>query len=237
MKKQDHKLAPEFIKMALNDKYAGLRNATINKLDLKKKKVLEVAETILVDIIKNEKDRLTKAAAIEKLGTLKKKEYAVLYIPYLEDSSYTLSGAALSDLYDIEPSIALESAKKQISPNLQGALLESITSILINSGDISSFSTILKIYEKMPLSQSKLNLTGQFSELLAMISEETLFNQGVDAVISFRKSIPSQYQMSPVINNILKGVIGKKETAKKQGGDAVLLDKQIDYIKSKISTE
>jgi len=237
LKKQDHKLAPEFIKMALNDPYKGLRQSVISKLDLKKKKVLEIAEPALVDIIKNEKDRLTKSAAVEKLGSLKKNEYATLFMQFLEDSSYNLSGAALNAIYAIDPALALESAKKQINQPIKGALLESVVSVLIESGDVSSFSQVLSTYEKMPLSQGKFNLTGSFAEFLGDIHEDALFKKGVDAIIAFKKSIPAQYGVGPVIDNMLKGVTGKKEAAKKQGTDAVLLDGQIEYIKRNISTE
>ena len=236
MKKQDHKLAPEFIKMAINDPFKGLRNSVIGKLDLKKKKVLEIAESLLADIIKNDKERLTKAAAIEKLGSLKKSEYAPLYLQYTEDSSYTLSGAALNALYVVEPTLAIESAKKQISQPIKGALLENAASILIESGDISAFASVLTIYEKMPLSQAKFNLTGSFAEFLGLINEENIFKKGVDAIISFKNAIPAQYQASAVIDNMLNGVAAKKEAAKKQGGDTSLLEKQIQYIREKVST-
>jgi len=36
---------------------------------------------------------------------------------------------------------------------------------------------------------------------------------------------------------MLKGVTGKKEAAKKQGTDAILMDAQIEYIKRNISTD
>jgi aminopeptidase N len=237
LKKQDHKLAPEFVKMALNDPYKGLRRSVISKIDFKKKKIQEVAEPFLAEIVKNEKDRLTKAAAIEKLGSLKKNEYALLFMQYLEDSSYNLSGAALNALYEIDPALALESAKKQISLPIKGALLENVVSVLIESGDVASFSQILTTYETMPLSQGKFNLTGSFAEFLGNIHEDAMFKKGVDAIISFKKSIPAQYGVGPVIDNMLKGIIGKKESAKKQGTDAALLNGQIEYIKSNISAE
>jgi len=110
-------------------------------------------------------------------------------------------------------------------------------SVLIQSGDVASFSQILNTYEKMPLSQAKFNLTGSFAEFLGDIHEDVMFKKGVDAIINFKKSIPAQYGVGPVIDNMLKGVIGKKETAKKEGTDAVLMDGQIEYIKSNISAE
>lgn len=234
MKKQDHKLAPEFIKSALQDPYAGIKKLVLQKLDLKRKKVLELTEPILVDMIKNEKDRITKSLAIDKLGQLKKAEYTGLYLQHTQDSSYTLSGSALNALYLSEPVLAIEEAKKQMNEPIKGSLLENAATILIENGDASSFSTILSTYESMSLSQSKMNLTATFAAYLGIVHETELFKKGVDAIISFRDAIPAQYEIAPIINNMMKPVIGKKESAKKQGGDISALDTQIEYLKKKI---
>ncbi len=234
MKKQDHKLAPEFIKTALQDSYSGLKNLTLQKLDIKRKKVMELAESVLVDIAKNDKNRITQSLAVEKLGQLKKTEYAVIYLQHVQDSSYTLSGAALNALYEVEPALAVTEAKKQMSQPVKGALLENAASILIENGDASSFDALLTAYESMPLSQGKLTMTSTFGAFLGMINNTESFKKGVDAIISFRDAIPAQYEMTAVINSMLKPVIGKKENAKKQGGDAVILDAQIEYLKKKI---
>ena len=234
MKKQDHKLAPDFIKTALQDPYSGLKNLILQKLDLKRKKVLELAETVLVDIAKNEKSRITKSLALDKLGQLKKTDYTVLFLQYTQDSSYTLSGSALNALYQIEPALAIEEAKKQINKPIKGSLFENAASILIENGETSSFGVILSSYESMPLSQPKLSLTATIADFLGMIHQSDLFNKGVDAIINFRDAIPAQYEIAPIINNMLKPVIGKKESAKKQGGDIAALDAQIEYLKKKI---
>ncbi|MFN5333821.1 MAG: M1 family metallopeptidase [Bacteroidota bacterium] len=234
MKKQDHKLAPEFIKSALQDRYDGLKKLVLQKIDLKRKKVLELTEPVLVEIAKKERDRITKSLAIDKLGQLKKNDYAVLFLQYTQDSSYALSGAALNALNQIEPSLALEEAKKQINQPIKGSLLENVASILIENGETSSFSVILSTYESMPLSQTKLNLTATIADFLGMIHQSDLFFKGVDAIINFRDEIPAQYGITSVINNMLKPMIGKKESAKKQGGNIASLDAQIEYLKKKI---
>jgi aminopeptidase N len=236
MKKQDHKLAPDFIKAALQDPYIGLRRYAIGKLDLKKKKVLEIAEPLLVNIIKNESDRLAKAAAIDKLQTLKKPEYKDLFLQYINDSSYTLSGSALYAIKEIDPAQALSLAKQLINQPLKGVLLENVATILIDSKDLSSFSVILKTYQQMPLSQTKLTLTGTFAQYVGIIMNMEQFKEGIDAIISFKNEIPAFYEITPIINNMLKGVIGAKESAKKQGeATTELLNKQIEYVKSQIT--
>ncbi len=70
-KKQDDPRAVDLLKLALKDKYNGLRNFAIGKVDLKKDNVKQATESILVDLAKNDPERSTKAAAIAKLGELK----------------------------------------------------------------------------------------------------------------------------------------------------------------------
>ena len=88
----------------------------------------------------------------------------------------------------------------------------------------------------MPLSQTKLTLTGTFAQYVGIIMNMEQFKEGIDAIISFKNEIPAFYEITPIINNMLKGVIGAKESAKKQGeATTELLNKQIEYVKSQIT--
>ena len=87
--------AVTFLKTALKDKYEGLRNFTIGRLDMKKDNVKKEVEPVLLDLAKNDPKKAVKAAAIAKLGTYKKPEYAALFKTAVNDSSYTVSGNAL----------------------------------------------------------------------------------------------------------------------------------------------
>jgi aminopeptidase N len=235
LKKQDHKLAPDFIKAALQDRYTGLKRYLVNRLDLKKKKVAEIAEPALINIIKNEQDRLIKAAAIEKLQSLKKPELKDIFLQYVTDSSYTLSGTALNAVNSLDPALGFSLSQKLVLQPMKGTLLENVATILIDSKDLASFKTILKTYQEMPLSQSKLNLTGTFAQYLGIIEDMKQFKEGIDAIISFKKEIPPSYEIDPIINNMLKGIIGAKESVKKQGGSIDLLNEQIKYIEVKMA--
>jgi len=228
-KKQDDPKAVEFMKIALKDKYDGLRNFALSKLDMKKDNVKKAVEPILFDIAKNDPKRLVKAAAIAKLSQYKKPEYAVLYKAAVNDSSYTVSGNALEALALVDSAAALAEAKRLSKTEAKGKLSATITSIIIQSGDESSAEMILSSFEKMPLSQAKFEQLTGLAEFIGKTKNMDWVKRGVDDIVAFRDAIPENYrsQTDPVINGVvLKGLATKKKDAG--------LQEQADYIISKL---
>src|SRR5205085_5647092 len=99
---QDDAKAVNFLKTALKDKYDGLRNFTLGRIDVKKENVKKEVEPILADLAKNDPKKTVRAAAIAKLGTYKNPEYASLFKAAINDSSYTVSGNALDALSGVD---------------------------------------------------------------------------------------------------------------------------------------
>ena len=228
-KKQDDPKAVEFLKMALKDKYKGLRSLAISKLDLKKENVKNAVEPVLLDLAKNDPVRTVKAAAIAKLGQYKKPEYAALFKSAVNDSSYTVSGNALQALSEVDSMTALSEAKRLSAQPVKGTLSSAITSVIIKSGDESSAEVILAGFEKMPLSQAKFQMLGALSDFLGKTKNMQFVKRGVDDIVAFRDAIPESFrsQTDPTINGvILKGLAAKK----KEAG----LQDQADYIISKL---
>lgn len=233
-KRQDDAKAVAFLKEALNDKYSGIRNFTIGKLDSKKQAVVDATEAALETIAKKDASRIVKSAAVTFLGNLKKPAYKPLFTTLLNDSSYTLSAASLTALEKLDPPAALTEAKRLSKESLKGNLIEAVATILIKSGDEGSFEEITKAYSGMGLSQAKFNLTATYANLLGNMKNTEKVKRGVDEIVKFREAIPEQYGLNPVFENFLKTIIGKKETLKKAGEDVNALQEQIDYIKSKM---
>lgn len=231
-KKQDDPKAVELLKTALKDKYEGLRNFSINKLDLKKDAVRKAAEPVLADLAKNDTKRVVKANAIARLGEFKNPEYASLFKKALNDSSYTVAGNALEALAEIDSAAALTEAKRLAKEDNKGALADAVTTIMIASGDESSAGMILESFEKMPLSQNKFNLLQSIASFLAKTSNMDIVKRGIDDIVTFRDAIPEAFQgqTNPFINGILlKGLATKKKDAG--------LKEQADYILSKLPEE
>ncbi len=233
-KKQDDPKAVEFMKLAINDKYSGLRNFAIGKLDLKKEPVVTAVETSLAEIARKDASRIVRSKAVEVLGNLKKPAYKSLFQSLLSDSSYTLSAAALLALEKIDATAALTEAKLLSKQKMKGDLMEAVATTLIKSGDESAFDEIATAYGKMGLSQAKFNLTAVFANFIGTIKNTEKVKRGVDEIVKFRDAIPEQFGVGPVMDNFLKTIIGKKEAAKKTGEDVNAMQEQIDYIKTKI---
>ncbi|HVT85581.1 MAG TPA: M1 family metallopeptidase, partial [Chitinophagaceae bacterium] len=221
--------AVAFLTTALKDKYQGLRNFTLGKLDTKNQAVKDAVESTLVELAKNDPKRIVKANAIAKLGEYKKPEYASLFKAAVNDSSYSVSGNALEALSEIDSAGAFNEAKRLSTEPSKGKLSSAIAAILIKSGDESSADVILNSFEKMPLSQNKFTLLQSIGDFLGKSKNMSTVKRGVDAIVSFRDAIPEafQAQINPYINGfLLKGLAEKK----KEAG----LQDQADYILSKL---
>ena len=234
-KKLDDAKAVEFMKLALADKFDRIRNLALQRIDVKKVKLMEAVEPTMVTIAQKDPSRITRSIAVDKLSETKKADYKQLYTSLVNDSSYTLSGSALNALEKIDNAAALVEAKRLSKTNPKGSLVEAIATTLIKSGDENAFDEIIASYSKMGLTQAKFNLTSSLANFLGIISNTDKVKRGVDEIVNFRNQIPEQFGVTPVINNFLKTIIGKKETAKKEPNANVnALQEQIDYVKSQI---
>ena len=237
-KKQDDQKALELLKIALKDRFDGLRNFTINKLDMKRENVKTAVEPILLDLAKNDKKSTVRGNAIRMLGEYKNPEYVALFKSATHDSSYTVSGFALEALSKVDEPAALSLAKELSNKPSKGQLQDAITSTIVKSGDESMADVIIGNFAKMPLGNNKFNMLQTLGNYLAVLKNTEKFKQGVDEIIKLRDAVPESFkgQTDPFINNmVLKGIITKKESALKEAKPSdSSLQEQIDYVKSKL---
>jgi aminopeptidase N len=230
---QDDPKAVAFLKEALKDPYHGLRGFAISKLNFKQDAIKKEVEPILADIAKNDPKSTVRAAAIGALGNYDNAAYKALFTKSINDSSYTVSGTALESLSRLDSVAALDAAKRIAKQPGKGKLVQAITNILIKSGDESGFDIIAKAFDEMPLSQAKFNMLEPFTGFLGKVNNTAKVKAGVDMVVEFRQ-ILAPYGLEGYVNNLLKGVITKKEAAKGIAADKSDLQTQIDYIKLKM---
>lgn len=233
-KRPEDPKAIAFMQEALKDTFSSIRSFAISKIDVKRTKLLEATESLLLEIAEKDPSRITRSRAVEVLGNTKKAEYKTLFTRLTNDSSYTLSGAALTALSKVDAEAALTEAKRLAKGKTKGDLLEATATILIKSGDETAFDAINEAYSSMGLSQAKFNLSFTFANFIGAIRDTEKVKKGVDAIASFRDQIPEQFGVWPAFDNMLKTIIGKKEEAKKAGTDLSALDEQINYIKTKM---
>jgi aminopeptidase N len=221
--------ALDLLKLALSDKYFGLRNYALGKTNISLENVKTQVEPILLNLATNDPKSTVRAKAIELLGRYKKADYKSLFAKATYDSSYTVAGNALEAWSLIDSTGAYNAAKELGKKPAKGKLSSAISSVLITFGDESSFDFISQEFEKTPISQAKFEQLQSYVALLGKIKDPAKIKKGVDQIVKFREAIPGGYraQTDPFINNfLLKGLQSKKEAAG--------LIEQADYIKSQI---
>ncbi len=179
--------------LGLKDKYALLRRFTIQKLGLSKLAKDTDVITAIEAIAGNEKDKKTKAAALNLLVKKADAKYLALFRSNVEDSSYSVAGAALQGLTALDPANAYTLAKKY-SNDAKGDLGEAVSSIIMGNGTEADFDFIASRYDKAPLSEAKLNMTETFCTYLEKVNNLDNVKKGIDMILKFRNSIPEQFR-------------------------------------------
>jgi aminopeptidase N len=183
---------PEVAK-GLNDKFAGIRMHTISKIGTTPYKNDPVVMSTMEEIAKTDRDKRTKAAAIKYLVKNGDAKYMSIYQSAVNDSSYTVSAAALEGLAKLDKSNAYTLAKKY-SADTKGALSTLVNDILIANGGESDFEIISKSYADAPPSFDKVAMTGKFADYLTKINDISKIKTGIDHIMAFRNMIPEAYR-------------------------------------------
>ena len=179
--------------LGLSDKYAPLRRNTIEKLEASK--IAEEAKIIeaIEKIANTDNDRKTKAAAVSYLAKTSNAKYKALYEKNINDSSYSVAGAALEGLIGLEPAKSYELAKKY-STDAKGSLGDVVNEVIIKEGTEADFDFIAKRFDEMPLSQEKVMAIAPFVAYLEKVQNLANVKKGIDVVIKFRNFIPEQFR-------------------------------------------
>lgn len=233
----DDPKAFNLLKLAIQDKYFGLRDYALEAIDFKKPQVKEAMEPLIFEMAKNEKKSTVRAKAISILGSYSNKpEYKSLFAKALNDSSYSVSGAALEAMTISDKAVSWEDVNRLKGKPVRGKLRETITQLLMSKGDEADFETIAHNFSSLPFGQAKIDAMEPFAQYLGKVDNTNNFKKGVDLVVSFRDEIPLNYksEFTPIINNIVLQSIITIKTAAMKSNDAAIQE-QVDYVKGKIA--
>ncbi|PVD53319.1 peptidase M1 [Terrimonas sp.] len=234
---QDSAAAIELLKTALRDKYFGLRSFAINSLDLKKDAVKQAVETTIFDLAKGDVKPTVKADALMALGAYDKQIYTDMIRRSVNDSSYSVAGAALTVLSNIDSAAAYSDAKRLSQSTAKGKLSQAISNAFTMAGREEDVDYVMNLYNKLPLSDEKFELSQMIAYYAIQLKNTDKVKKIVDGLVSFREDLPSIYKnnLAPYINNVLlKSIANQKMALKNVSPDAAALQQQIDYINEKI---
>ena len=233
----DDPRAVELLVSALKDRYDGLRIFAIGKLNLGKEPLRTKAEPILLDLAKKDPKKLVKAAALEKLGDLRKEEYATLFREAVNDSSYSVAGQALAALSKVDKNAAAQIAKDLAVTETRGLLNQIVMTEIVKTGDPAMADRIIGSFAKMPLSEKKFQFVNVLSTYLANIKDPTVFKRGVDEIVKLRNAVPEAFrnQTDPYINGmILKGLLASKQKEAFSNPSDEKVKEMVEYLKAQL---
>lgn len=212
---------------ALNDPFYILRSKALENFGSASIDAATVKK--IETIAKNDVSRLVRADAIDVLARQKNKQYTEMFASAAKDSSYSVAGAALEALADLDGKRAFAFAEAFSREPNKGRLTTAIANVMIALGDESSFDFIYRTYEEMPLSQAKFGMTGPLTDMLEKVTDMAKFKKGVDQIVKLREEIPQNQkaQTDVFINTyFLKRLADKKQLMGAK--------EMADYVNSKL---
>ena len=205
----------------LNDKYYGLRLFTLEKLNETKGYTVPTVLSVVEQIADKDPNKKVQAEALEILVKQNDKKYQPLFTKYADDSSYSVSGAALDGLVKLVPSEAYTLAKKYTN-NSRGKLGSVVTKVIMENGTEDDFNVLLENYKNAPASQAKVEETFAFANYLSKVKNGANVKKGVDEIMKLRNQIPERFRS--FVDPAFKQAFSKISTAKRSEGNTELAD-------------
>lgn len=200
----------------LNDKYSGIRLFTLEKMDLAKSYTVPSVLASIDEIAQKDPNKKVQAKALEILAKQNDKKYEPLFTKYMNDSSYSVSGAALEGITKLNPEQAYTLAKKY-STDAKGKLGSVVAKIIIANAKEEDFNFLLDHFKNSPLNETKIPETMAFASYLAKVKNADNVKKGVDEIMKFRNQIPQQYR--GFIDPAFRQSFSKISEAKKADGN------------------
>jgi len=202
--------------LGLNDKYSGLRLFTLEKFDQAKGYSVPSVLTVVEQMAAKDPNKKVQAKALEILAKVNDKKYEPLFTKFINDSSYSVSGAALEGLVKLEPSEAYNLAKKY-SNDARGKLGNVVAKVIMQNATEADFDFLLNQFKNSPFTETKIQSAMMFAGYLTKVKDAAQVKKGVDEIMKLRNQIPQQYHQ--YIDPAFKQAFGKISAAQKTAGN------------------
>ncbi len=235
--KQDDAGAQKLMIAACNDKFFRLQIKAITALNMENEAMKKAATPVLTELAKNSKHSLVQAAAINALAQLKDAANLALFRQALKSQSYSVQGAALTGMSDIDPKSALDLAKS-FEKDSKGSLSQAIGAVYGKFGGADHLPYISNKFDNATPNE-QFGMIAGYINLLANVNDAELFKasfQKITAFIDKYKEFGVGQQLLPLLGRLSAQ---KKEKAKDANTElkaqltaqAEIVDKAIEGIK------
>jgi len=212
--------AKAIIEAAIKDSFHVIRSIALNSYNPTaidagmEEQVIRLAEKDPVSTVRED--------AINVMSKINKATYQAYFEKWVYDSSYTVAGAALAALEQLDSAKAYTIAKQFSTQTLKKRLNGVVVTILTEYGDQTIFDFVANNFAKLNIQSSeKFELTAPFAQILIKTTDPVKFKKGIDLIVEYREAIPQGFrtQTDPYFNFKILGDILK---AKKQKGETEL---------------
>ena len=209
--------AKTILEAAIKDSFHVIRSIALNSYN--PAFIDATMEKQIVAIATQDPMRTVREEAITILSKLNRPNYLPLFEKWVMDSSYSVAGAALAAIEQIDTVKAFTYAKAFSTQTIKKRLNKEVASILIKYGDATVFDFIAQSFAKLNIQSSeKFEMTAPLGKLLQQITDPIKFKKGLDLIVAYREAIPQGFrvQTDPYFNFKILGELLK---AKKQKGE------------------
>ena len=202
--------------LGLNDKYYGLRLFTLEKFDQTKGYTVPSVLTVIEQIAAKDPSKKVQAKALEILAKVNDKKYEPLFTKFVNDSSYSVAGAALEGLVKLQPTQAYDLAKKY-SNDARGKLGSVVSKVIMQNATEGDFDFLLNHFKNEPFTETKIQSAMMFAGYLSRVKDAAQVKKGVDEIMKLRNQIPQQYHQ--YIDPAFKQAFSRISAAQKVNGN------------------
>ena len=222
--------AMQLLITALDDPYDKLRIKAITALE--DTTVSGGVIKIIEGIANNDKKKIVRAEAIDFLGQLKDKKFIQLFTNGIKDSSYSVAGACLEALSELDD-VAVLKMLPELKKDMKGRLKTAVGKADILTKTDADFDDMLKKYADQGLME-KFNDFGNFSFYVGRLKNTDKFKQGIDELAKFRDMVaPYGQGIKDILNKAIIEIKKTKESQKAKAANSADIDNQINYILEK----
>ena len=205
----------------LDDKFDGIRLYTLELFEEKKELITDNDINKFEILANNDPSKKVRAKAIEILASLRDKKFIMLFTKAVDDSSYSVAGAALEGLITLDPANAYMLAKKY-SNDARGKLGSLIAQVLLVKGTEDDYDFIVNQYKIQPSGDDKILLSNLMPLYLIKIPDVAKVRSAIDLIFAYRNIFSAEEKT--LFDRILKTSFNKLSKAKRDEGNKDLAD-------------
>ncbi|TKK69278.1 M1 family metallopeptidase [Ilyomonas limi] len=223
--------AMSLLNTALKDAFYDIRTTALQIIKVVKPtpEMIPAIETIA----HTDAYRPNRAAAIDVLGTLKRKSDEDFFIQNTKDSSYSIAGAALEALLGIDEAKAL-SLLPTLSRDAKGRLEQAVESLSYLTKTDADFDTVYNSFATAA-PMDKIDMYSNLVLYLRRVQDVAHFKKAVDAAVNLKNRVGMFVpKLAEDMEAQLQSLLQYKQGLKTPGNAPAGIDEEINYLQGKL---